>query len=134
MMNRPHFDLITAIPYSLELQYFDRFAFITPTLLETPIPAWLTVSFCLFFIGLAGMVFNYKNFLVTMMCVEIMYLGAVTSFVFYGLAFHDVTAAIYGLLILIFAACESAVGLGLLISVYRFGRTIGFNALISLGG
>jgi NADH-quinone oxidoreductase subunit K len=132
-MNKPYFDIIT-VPYSLELQYFDKFTYLSPTPLETSTPAWLTVSFCLFFIGLAGMAFNYKNFLVTMMCVEIMYLGAVTSFVFYGLAFHDITAAIYGLLILIFAACESAVGLGLLISVYRFGRTIGFSALISLGG
>lgn len=92
------------------------------------------VSFTLFFLGLAGMIFNYKNFLVTMMSVECMYLGVVTSFVFYGLAFHDITAAVYGLLILIFAACESAVGLGLLVAVYRFGRTIGFNSLVALGG
>jgi len=92
------------------------------------------VSFCLFFLGLAGMVFNYKNFLVTMMSVECMYLGAVTSFVFYGLAFYDNTATIYGLLVLIFAACESAIGLGLLVSIYRFGRTIGFSSLTALGG
>jgi NADH-quinone oxidoreductase subunit K len=92
------------------------------------------VSFCLFFLGLVGMVFNYKNFLVTMMSIECMYLGAVTSFLFYGLAFHDTTAAIYGLLVLIFAACESAIGLGLLVSVYRFGRTIGFSPLTALGG
>lgn len=69
-----------------------------------------------------------------MLCVEIMYLGAVTSFVFHGLAYADTTAAIYGLLILIFAACESAVGLGLLVTLYRFGRTVGFDALSSLGG
>jgi NADH:ubiquinone oxidoreductase subunit K len=80
------------------------------------------------------MAFNYKNFLVTMMSIECMYLGAVTSFVFYGITFQDTTATIYGLLTLIFAACESAIGLGLLVSVYRFGRTIGFPALTSLGG
>jgi len=80
------------------------------------------------------MVFNYKNFLVTMMAVECMYLGVVTGFVFYGITFHDTTAAVYALLVLIFAACESAIGLGLLISVYRFGRTIGFSALTALGG
>jgi NADH-quinone oxidoreductase subunit K len=131
----PPINLTPILPYSLELQYFDKFVSFYPSpSFAAEIPAWLTVSFSLFFIGWAGMVFNYKNFLVTMMCVEIMYLGAVTSFVFYGLAFHDVTATIYGLLVLIFAACESAVGLGLLISVYRFGRTIGFSALISLGG
>lgn len=69
-----------------------------------------------------------------MMSVEIMYLGAVTSFVLYGLAFHDAKAAIYALLLLIFAACESAVGLGLLIVIHRFGRTIDFNSLQEVGG
>jgi NADH:ubiquinone oxidoreductase subunit K len=66
-----------------------------------------------------GIVYNYKNLLVTMMCIEIMYLGAVTSFVYYGVAYGDSASTIYGLLILIFAACESAVGLGLLVAVYR---------------
>lgn len=80
------------------------------------------------------MIMNYRNFLVTMMAVECMYLGAVTGFLFYGIAFHDVTAAVYGLLVLIFAACESALGLGLLVSIYRFGRTIGFSSLVALGG
>jgi NADH-quinone oxidoreductase subunit K len=88
----------------------------------------------LFIFGILGMVFNYKNFLITMMCIEIMYLGAVTSFVFYGVLFQDTTALIYGLLVLVFAACESAVGLGLLVAVYRFGRAISFNALTTLGG
>jgi len=78
------------------------------------------------------MVYNYKNFLVTMMRVEIMYLGAVSGFVLYGLIFHAQMAAIYGLLVLIFAACESALGLGLLLSIYRFGRRIDFGAHTSL--
>jgi NADH:ubiquinone oxidoreductase subunit K len=98
------------------------------------LPGWFTVSFYLFLVGAGGMVFNYKNFLVTMMCAEIMYLGAVTGFVLYGLAFHDAVASIYALIILIFVACESAVGLGLLVAIYRFGRTIGFKTLTTLGG
>lgn len=80
------------------------------------------------------MAFNFKNFLVTMMSVECMYLGAITTLVFYGLAHHDATAAVYALLIIIFAACESAIGLGLLVAIYRYGRTIGFNTLSALGG
>jgi NADH:ubiquinone oxidoreductase subunit K len=79
------------------------------------------------------MVCNYKNFLVTMACVEIMYLVSVTSFVLYGLIFHDQMAAIYGLLVLIFAACESALGLGLLFSIYRFERRIDFDTHTILG-
>ena len=92
----------------------------------------LIVAFCLFLIGLLGMVYTYKNFLVTMMCVEIMHLGVVTSFVLYGLIFHDQMSTIYGLLVLIFATCESALGLGLLLSIYRFGRRIDFDTHVIL--
>lgn len=98
------------------------------------LPNWLTVTFVLFLCGLLGMVYNYKNFLVTIMCVEVMYLGAVTSFVLYGLAFRDPSAFIFGLLILIFGACESAVGLGLLVAVYRFDHRIDFDFFNLLGG
>ena len=88
----------------------------------------------LFLAGLLGMVYNYKKFLVTIMCVEVMYLGAVTSFVLYGLAFRDPSAFVFGLLILIFGACESAVGLGLLVAVYRFDHKIDFDFFNLLGG
>lgn len=80
------------------------------------------------------MIFNYKNFLVTMMSVELMYLGVVTSFVLFGTATQDHRAAIYGLVLLIMAACESAIGLGILIVLYRFGRSIDFSAYQQLGG
>ena len=68
------------------------------------------------------------------MCIEIMYLGAITGFILYGLAFHDVIAAIYALLILIFAACESAVGLGLLVVANTYGGTLRVSDFDSLGG
>ena len=69
-----------------------------------------------------------------MMSVELMYLGAVSSFVLYGTVSHDTRGSIYGLLFLILAACESAIGLGILIVLYRFGRTIDFSAYQHLGG
>jgi NADH:ubiquinone oxidoreductase subunit K len=84
--------------------------------------------------GLLGMIFNYQNFLVTMMCVELMYLGAISSFVLYGVALHNAQALSYGLFFLILAACESAVGLGILIVLYRFGRSIAFSAHEQIGG
>lgn len=78
------------------------------------------------------MMYNYRSFLVTMMSVEVMYLGAVMSFILYSVTFNDSDAAVYALLILIFAACESAVGLGLLIVLYRFGFGVTFDAHSSL--
>jgi len=98
------------------------------------LPSWLIFSFFLFFAGILGMIFNYKNFLITMMCVELMYLGAITSFVMYGTACQDSRGSIYGLLLLILAACESAVGLGILIVLYRFGRSVDFSDFEELGG
>lgn len=80
------------------------------------------------------MIFNYKNFLVTMMSVELMYLGAVSSFVLYSAVSHDSRGAIYALLLLILVACESAIGLGILIVLYRFGRAIDFRYYKQLGG
>lgn len=78
------------------------------------------------------MVYNHHSFLTTMMSVEVMYVGAVSSFVLYGVALKDVNALTYGLLVLIFAACESAVGLGLLLILYRYGRAVSFEAHASL--
>lgn len=69
-----------------------------------------------------------------MMSVELMYLGAVTSFVLLGTINQDHRASIYGLILLILAACESAIGLGILIVLYRFGRSIDFSAYEELGG
>jgi NADH-quinone oxidoreductase subunit K len=85
-------------------------------------------------LGLFGMIFNYKNFLVTMMSVELMYLGIISSFVLYGLACHDVRGAIYALIILILAACESAVGLGILVLIYRYSNSVNFSSNQELRG
>lgn len=69
-----------------------------------------------------------------MMSIELMYLGAITSFVLLGAVCHDARSSIYGLLFLILAACESAIGLGILIVLYRFGRSIDFASYQQLGG
>lgn len=94
----------------------------------------LLFSFFMYSIGIFGMVFNYKNFLVTMMSVELMYLGAITSFVFYGVTSNDPRGSIYGLIFLVLAACESAIGLGIIIVLYRFGHSIDFSTYQELGG
>ena len=94
------------------------------------------LTFCgaLYLIGLLGIVFNHKNFLVTMMCAELMYLGVISSFALYGALTENVDAQIYALILLILAACESAIGLGLLIALYRFGRSVDFESYQQLGG
>lgn len=101
------------------------------------IPLWVDYIFLfyfLFLIGLSGIMFNYKNYLVTMFCIELMYLGITICFIIVSISTSDPKGQIYAILLLILAAAESAVGLGLLIVLYRFGNSIEFQAYQKLKG
>lgn len=78
--------------------------------------------------------FNYKNYLVTMFCIELMYLGITICFIIVSVSTADPKGQIYAILLLILAAAESAVGLGLLIVLYRFGNSIKFQEYQKLKG
>jgi NADH-quinone oxidoreductase subunit K len=118
---------------TVELDIIERFLSLIP-LESIFLQAWLVFSFLLFFIGIVGILFNVRDFLITILSIELIYLGAISSFVLYSVACRDISAAVYALLFLILAACESAVGLGLLIILHRFERTVEFDAFTDLGG
>jgi NADH-quinone oxidoreductase subunit K len=87
----------------------------------------LFLFYFLFFIGLTGILFNYKNYLVTMFCIELMYLGITVCFAIVSVFTADPKGQIYSILLLVVAAAESATGLGVLIVLYRFGSSINFS-------
>jgi NADH:ubiquinone oxidoreductase subunit K len=88
----------------------------------------------LFLIGLTGILFNYKNYLVTMFCIELMYLGITICFIIVSVATADPKGQIYAIILLVLAAAESAIGLGILIVLYRFGSSIDFKDYQELKG
>jgi len=94
----------------------------------------LFLFYFLFFIGLTGILFNYKNYLVTMFCIELMYLGITVCFVIVSVSTADPKGQIYAILLLVIAAAESAIGLGMLIVLYRFGSSIDFSDYQELKG
>ena len=101
------------------------------------IPLWIDYLFLfyfLFLLGLSGIIFNYKNYLVTMFCIELMYLGITICFIIVSISTADPKGQIYAILLLILAAAESAIGLGLLIVLYRFGNSIQFKEYQKLKG
>ena len=101
------------------------------------LPSWIDYLFLfyfLFLIGLSGIVFNYKNYLVTMFCIELMYLGITVCFIIVSIATSDPKGQVYAMILLILAAAESAVGLGVLIVLYRFGNSIDFQDYQELKG
>lgn len=69
-----------------------------------------------------------------MLSIELMYLGVVLSFILVSISTYNTKGQIYALLLLIVAAAESAIGLGVLIVLYRFGKSIEFSAYQELKG
>jgi len=84
----------------------------------------IILSIGVFTIGLLGIVYSYKNFLVTMFCIELMYLGITLVFALTGNIIYVESGQIWSIVYLVIAASDSAIGLGLLIVLYRYGRTI----------
>jgi len=88
-------------------------------------------------VGLAywGMIIGVKNLIRTLISIEIMFLCL--SFIFVLLSFNilSVTCQIFALFILALAACESALGLSLIILFFRTrGLLTSFETLSSLKG
>jgi NADH-quinone oxidoreductase subunit K len=95
---------------------------------------YLCLSYLVFSIGLFGLIFNYKNFLVSMLSIEVMYLGIITGFAIVSIITYNYFCQIYALAALILAASESAIGLGILIVLFKFGRNVDFTTYEELKG
>jgi NADH-quinone oxidoreductase subunit K len=107
---------------------------LTTTFNTVPWTEFLALSYLIFMIGLIGIIFNFKNFLVTMFSVELMYLGITISFILVSVVSNDPKGQIYAMILLILAAAESAIGLGILIVLFRFGKSIDFESYQELKG
>jgi len=88
----------------------------------------------IFFIGLLGAVGNFRNFLLTMMSIELTYLGIIATILCVSAALSDVVGRISSLTILAVTASESALGLGILVVLFRYTQDIRFSAFQALRG
>jgi NADH-quinone oxidoreductase subunit K len=94
----------------------------------------LVISLFLYFFGIFGMIFNQKNFLVTMLFIEVSYVGLFLGYICASLFLNNPVGQIYALVLLIIVACESAIGLGILLILYKNENTISFNDFCRLRG
>jgi NADH-quinone oxidoreductase subunit K len=69
-----------------------------------------------------------------MMCIELAYLGVSLTFIITSFYFFDPVGQIYSLFLIILAAAEAAVGLGLLIVIFRIEQRIDFATYRALRG
>jgi len=90
---------------------------------NTSLPFLLALSFMIYLIGFSGIVLGFKNFFLTMLSTELMYSGVIFAFFLVGKQGYA-EFSICGLLLIVIAASESAIGLSILIVLYRFGHSI----------
>src|SRR5438552_15554711 len=99
----------------------------------TPLPYYLVLSALLFSIGLAGAL-TRRNSILVLIGIELMLNAANLNFIaFWRYSSHP--EAITGIMIVIFsigvAAAEAAVGLALMISIYRHYQTVNVDEITS---
>ncbi|PID34082.1 MAG: NADH-quinone oxidoreductase subunit NuoK [Thiotrichales bacterium] len=95
---------------------------------------YLIVAALLFTISMAGIYLNRKNVLVLLMCIELMLLAVNLNFIAFSHYLNDMAGQIFVLFILTVAAAEAAIGLVILVLLFRNHGTINVQALDELKG
>ena len=93
--------------------------------MPTKVEPWVILSFCsaIFFIGFAGVLIR-RNILVILMSIELMLNAVNLTFVTFSKQMHHMGGQMSVFFIITVAAAESAVGLGLVIALFRTMRTV----------
>jgi NADH:ubiquinone oxidoreductase subunit K len=80
----------------------------------------------MFILGMTGILWKRQSIFLVLFSIELMYVAIIGMYLLSSQLMNLPIAQFYGLLILITAASESAVGLGILITIYHWGRNLIF--------
>jgi NADH-quinone oxidoreductase subunit K len=95
---------------------------------------YLLLGAVLFSIAAAGIFLNRKNVIVLLMCIELMLLAVNMNFVAFSHFLQDGAGQIFVFFILTVAAAEAAIGLAILVVLFRARGTINVEDLDMLKG
>lgn len=95
---------------------------------------YLMVAAILFGMGMMGIVVNRRNLVVLLMNIELMLLAVNTNFIAFSHYLGNTRGQIFVFFILTVAAAEAAIGLAILIALFRQRRTIIVEQLDHLKG
>ena len=99
-----------------------------------PMSHYLIVSSILFSISLAGIFLNRKNIIIMLMSLELMFLSINFNFIIFGNYLNDLTGQIFVFFILTVVAAESAIGLAIIVVLYRNKQGINVEDIARLKG
>lgn len=99
-----------------------------------PLSHFLILGGLLFAISIAGIFLNRKNMIILLMCIELMLLAVNMNFVAFSHYLGDMAGQVFVFFILTVAAAEAAIGLAILVVVFRNRRTINVQQLDQMKG
>ena|SRR3989338_8665564 len=95
---------------------------------------YLMISAILLGLSLVGMIINRKNLIMLLMCIELMLLAVNTNFIAFSQYFKNASGEVFVFFILTVAAVEAAIGLAILVLLYRRRGSIDAGEMNTLKG
>ncbi|HET9843864.1 MAG TPA: NADH-quinone oxidoreductase subunit NuoK [Gammaproteobacteria bacterium] len=95
---------------------------------------YLIFSAILFGIGMAGIFINRRNLIVLLMCIELILLAINTNFIAFSHFLENLDGQIFVFFVMTVAAAESAIGLAILVVLFRKKQTINVEEIDLLKG
>jgi NADH-quinone oxidoreductase subunit K len=95
---------------------------------------YLILGAILFSIGIVGIFLNRKNVIIVLMAIEIMLLAVNMNFIAFSYFLEDIAGQVFVFFILTVAAAESAIGLAILVVLFRNIQSINVDDLDQLKG
>ena len=99
-----------------------------------PLSHYLILGAVLFCIAVAGVFLNRKNVIVLLMAIELMLLAVNTNFVAFARYLGDTTGQVFVFFVLTVAAAEAAIGLAILVVLFRNRGSINVDDLDRMKG
>ena len=85
---------------------------------------YLVLAAILFSISIAGIIINRKNLIILLMSIELMLLAVNLNFIAFSHFLNDLAGQVFVFFILTVAAAEAAIGLAILVVLFRNKQTI----------
>ncbi len=99
-----------------------------------PLSSYLILGAIMFSISIAGIFINRKNVIVLLMCIELMLLAVNINFIAFSHFLGDSAGQVFVFFILTVAAAEAAIGLAILVVLFRNRQTINVSELNTMKG
>ena len=96
-----------------------------------PLSWYLVLSAVLFSLGVAGFLFR-KNIITVFMSIELMLNAVNLSFIAFSYQLKQVDGQIFSFFVMVVAAAEAAVGLGIILTVYKNRSTLEIDEINSM--